>query len=205
MADVHEMEVGILRSLLDQKARFRARFLELRKTAPFDREGASREVVWNLESVPEFRDANVLFLYSGKAATSEVLTGELLAGVLAQGKRAFLPRTLRESRELLFGEVVDYPGDLELGAFGVLEPKGRCFRGTPPPPDCIVVPGVAFDLEGNRLGYGQGYYDKFLGPFKGNTPIVALAYDFQVVTRVPAGPDDIAVDLVVTERRVLRF
>lgn len=83
---------------------------------------------------------------------------------------------------------------LHRGRFGILEPKGEAFNGEP---DLIIVPGVAFDENANRLGRGGGYYDRFLTHFR-NAKKYAVAYDFQVVKEVPMASHDVNIDAVLT-------
>jgi 5-formyltetrahydrofolate cyclo-ligase len=70
--------------------------------------------------------------------------------------------------------------------------------------DLVVIPGAGYDYAGNRLGYGGGYYDKLLSGKKKNTPIIALAYEEQLVDAIPAEKHDVRVDMIVTDQRVIR-
>ena len=87
--------------------------------------------------------------------------------------------------------------------FGVPIPDiNRCAKANPERMDLILVPGVAFDCAGNRLGFGKGYYDTFL-PQAPNAVKIALAYDFQIVEQLPAEPWDVPMDFIITENRVI--
>ncbi len=99
---------------------------------------------------------------------------------------------------------VDSRADLAHGAFGVMEPSGRDLVA-PAQLDLVVVPGVAFDRSGYRLGYGKGFYDRALHDTTAKTVHVGLSYEFQLVGALPAEKHDIGMDLIVTEEHILRF
>lgn len=87
--------------------------------------------------------------------------------------------------------------ELVTGHFGILEPLGATWPGEI---DTVLVPGLAFDLAGNRLGFGAGYYDRFLDESR-PLQVIGVGFDWQVVSQLPAEPHDIAMDWVVTDRR----
>jgi 5-formyltetrahydrofolate cyclo-ligase len=98
--------------------------------------------------------------------------------------------------------------DLELGRFGILEPKQNIrnnikYHVTPEQLDVVIVPGLAFDSLGNRLGRGKGYYDRFLSQFTSKTLLIGLAFECQIVEQVPVDTWDCPVSIVVTENRVI--
>lgn len=156
---------------------------------------AAREALCRL---PAYRAARRLLLYLSVA--NEVDTHPLLARALREGKRVFAPRVDREHRRLLVGEVHDPRQDLEPGPFrGILEPRHA--RAVTPGAafDLVVVPGVAFDRFGNRIGRGAGYYDRLLATLAPGTPTVGLLFAGQIVPRCPAGPRDRPVHALATE------
>ncbi len=126
-------------------------------------------------------------------------TDELLWRVLSDGKALLLPRVERGGLGLY--EVRDLAADLEPGTWGIREPKpARCPPADPGRVDFALVPGVAFDREARRLGYGGGFYDRLLaGGLPEATPLVSGAFGVQIVDEVPVDPHDAPVDLVVTE------
>lgn len=145
-----------------------------------------------------FHDAEIIALYS--PIRNEVETGLLAKAALQNGKTLCFPCVDGESLRFY---AVDSLADLETGCFGVCEPP-RCGREVSAARiDFLLVPGVAFDSHGQRLGYGQGFFDRFLvqSGFCGSR--VALGYDFQVVDLVPAEEHDQAVDLLVTDKRLI--
>ena len=168
----------------------------------------SRQIGDRLPGLKAYREARCLLAYA--SCRNEVDTWGIMARCLAEGKALALPRVEPEGRLSLC--LVQQPSrELIRGYRGILEPP----PGAPEVPreaiDLALVPGVAFDRLGNRLGQGGGYYDRLLGEIR--SPAVAsrrtaravavgLAYQFQVVSRVPAGVADHPVDLVVTESGV---
>jgi len=128
-----------------------------------------------------------------------------LDAVGARGGRVALPRVAEPTGPLAF----HLAGGAELvtGRFGLREPPPDAAAVAPSALDVVVVPGVAFDAAGRRLGFGGGFYDRTFGRdavSERRPPLIGLCFDLQVVARCPAGPDDVAVDVVVTESRVLR-
>jgi 5-formyltetrahydrofolate cyclo-ligase len=98
--------------------------------------------------------------------------------------------------------------DLEPGRFGILEPKQNLrnnfkYHVTPEQLDVVIVPGLAFDASGNRLGRGKGYYDRFLSQFPPKTLLIGLAFECQIVEKVPVDARDCPVSIVVTEKRII--
>jgi len=94
-------------------------------------------------------------------------------------------------------------GDIEPGYHGISEPRDHCSSVAVESIEWVLVPGVAFDASGGRLGYGGGYYDRLLPLLCGKAPRVAGAFEAQLVDAVPAAPHDVGVDCIVTERRLL--
>jgi|GEM_PF-59780 len=157
------------------------------------------EIMDLLSRLPEFAGAKNILLYSSKG--SEVHTSDILRSALSLGKKVALPVTKKEGKELeLYW--VDSPDELVLGRYGIMEPKAEPEKlARPSEINLAIVPGVSFDLRGHRLGYGMGYYDSLLP--KLSCPKIALAYEIQLVPRVPNEPHDVAVDKIITEKRVI--
>lgn len=158
----------------------------------------SAQVARRVFDLPAYRRARCVLAYA--AFGSEVGTGLITTRVLAEGKRLVLPRITPEG--LALHRVDDPKADLTAGVWGIPEPGPERPVVAPGEVDLFLLPGVAFDLSGNRLGYGRGYFDRVLAGAPGVK--AALAFDGQVVDQVPAGPADVAVDLVVTPTRVVR-
>ncbi len=119
------------------------------------------------------------------------------------GKMVFLPRVLEHKRLGIY-EVQDLKRDLKKGAFGIWEPLPKDGRkARPQDMDLMVVPGLAFDSRGRRLGRGQGFYDRLLSG-KGKAVLAAFGFDEQRVRKVPAGPLDQRVEMLVTDKGIYR-
>lgn len=133
---------------------------------------------------------------------NEVRTNCLIINALAAGKRVSVPITDIKGKRLTPSELLDYPGDLRPGAWGILEPSESCVRPVDPGElDLVIVPGVAYDAGGNRLGYGGGFYDRFLPRTRPGTVYLAPAFELQVVENVFPGPLDVPVHIIITEQR----
>lgn len=167
------------------------------------REHASRVIFEEVARLAPMRGAGRFLAYHSFG--SETVTVPFLRQVLAEGRRLVLPRIDRPARSLTLHEVHDLDVDLVAGPWGIREPDpGRTREVDPADLDAVLVPGVAFDRSGGRLGYGAGYYDRLLGACASGTPLLAAAFEGQIVERVPAGPQDRSVDVVVTEEGVHR-
>jgi len=122
---------------------------------------------------------------------------------LATGKTVAAPRVDASTRMLRAYRIEDPVRDIETGYRGIPEPRATCAEIALANVDWILVPGVAFDARGHRLGYGGGFYDRLLPIVPRTAARVAGAFEMQVVERVPTAPHDVAVDTIVTERRTL--
>ena len=129
--------------------------------------------------------------------------GPLIARSLAAGKTVVLPRVDEGSRMLELKRVADPERDIVAGYRGLPEPDARCERVAASSIDWVLVPGIAFDRSGGRLGYGGGYYDRLLPALPARAARVAGAFSAQIVDAVPSAPHDITMDTVVTEAGVV--
>ncbi len=169
-----------------------------------ERRRRSRRIVERLFATAEFRSAaSVAFYASWK---SEVATHEAIRRALAEGKRVWLPKVATAPRRLLLAPISDPDRELRPGAYGILEPPPeRAVEVVQAQVDLVVVPGVAFGEHGERLGYGQGYYDRLLAQLPDRVVTVGLAFEVQVFPCLPQDPHDVPVQLIITEERILRY
>jgi 5-formyltetrahydrofolate cyclo-ligase len=123
--------------------------------------------------------------------------------MLAEGKRVAVPLVDDPSHSLLFFEIHGLD-ELSPGRFGVLEPGRGSEQMTLSETDLVLVPLVAWDDRGHRIGYGRGYFDRALA-MRGPSLAIGLALESQHVQTIPEVPSDVSMDMVVTEKRVLRF
>lgn len=149
-------------------------------------------------SLPELEGARTVMAFWSFG--SEVETAPLIERLHGRGVRVVLPRV--EDGDVV--AVVYETGDEVLAtAFGSMEPTGTEVVA-PDEVDLVIAPGVAFDRDGNRVGYGGGFYDRFLSRTRPGVPAIAIAFALQVVSEVPRGPADRRVDAIVTEDEVIR-
>ena len=155
-----------------------------------------------LLALPEFLSARSVLFYA--SFRSEVETSGIIRESLSMGKRAILPKVDKENHRLQLYEIKSI-SELTKGHMGIPEPFLSAEReALLEDIDLVVIPGAGYDYAGNRLGYGGGYYDKLLSGKKKNTPIIALAYEEQIVDAIPAEKHDVRVDMIVTDQRVIR-
>ncbi|TVP63115.1 MAG: 5-formyltetrahydrofolate cyclo-ligase [Nitriliruptor sp.] len=180
------------------KAPLRAATLAARRAlSDAQRREASVRIVERLLRLPELREASTVLVYA--ALREEVDLTTLLGPLHERGARTLFPRVRGDRLDLV--AAVDL-GTLQLGHRGVREPGGRAVD--PAVVDIAVVPGVAFDPRGGRLGAGGGHYDRLLAELAGTTIRIGAAFDCQLVPHIPRQAHDQPVDLVVTERSVHR-
>lgn len=168
--------------------------------AASDVEAKSKEIALKLMALEEYGKAKAVMFYAAKG--SEVQTKELIKAALKEGRKVLLPITNTAAGELEAAEIRDYSSDLKPGAFGIMEPK-RKSSVDDEKIDAVIVPGLAFDIEGHRLGYGLGYYDKLLHRLA-NAARIGLAYGFQVLEKLPRESHDERMGIIVTESGVIR-
>jgi 5-formyltetrahydrofolate cyclo-ligase len=186
----------------DVKKTIRRRVLAARDALPDDeRRRKSKTIVERALLLPEIANATTLMAFASFG--SEVDTGELIATAVATGKIVYLPRVLAP-RLMTAVRVADPAQDLEPGTWGIPEPRDVLPQADPQALDAVVVPGVVFDVDGARYGYGGGFYDSYLPLTRSGVPRLSLAFDLQVVEELPLAPHDLTVDVIVTETRVIR-
>ena len=189
-------------TMITSKSQLRSEAIEARRAIPRAQlVQASRLVEGNLASQREYRDAREVASYVSRE--DEVQTDGIIRRMFAEGKRVAVPLIDLPSVTLTFFEIHGL-GDLSVGHFGILEPRGGAHPVPLSETDLILVPLVAWDDRGHRIGYGRGYFDRALAG-RARSLAVGLALESQRITRVPDGPSDVRLDVVVTEKRVLRF
>lgn len=160
---------------------------------------SSRMAQRQLTALEEFARADCIALYA--PAHNETDTTEILEAAFAAGKRVLYPAVCGE--RMVFRQVEELRSLTE-GSFGILEPCPTGIDHHADEPDLIVVPGVAFDLHGHRIGYGKGYYDRFLLHPGRKAHLIGLCHDFQLIDgAIPAEGHDIRMELIVTDRRII--
>ncbi len=181
-----------------EKKKLRDRFLaERRALTPAQILEKSLLVHQNLEKLPEFQQSKVIFCYI--SFPYEVSTQNLIEKYI-DSKKIVTPATERGSREMKLIRIKDW-NHLERGPCGFLQPKKPFREFEKEKVDLTIVPGLVFDKEGYRLGFGGGFYDVFLKDYQGFS--IGLTFEDQLVEKLPQEEWDIAVNKVVTEKQVL--
>ncbi len=180
------------------KTQIRARvFRQLHRQKEDDRRQRSEAIQRKVFRLTAFRRATWVGCYV--ALPYEVHTWRMIEAMVAQGKRVAVPVTRPRSTRLEFSEVRDPLAELAPGRFGVWEPRPHARRPVSIRRlDLVLVPGIAFDRRGHRLGHGAGYFDRFLARLPKDVPTIGLAYRCQLVPRLPADPHDHAVQAVLS-------
>ncbi len=155
-----------------------------------------------LTAQPEYEKSEIIMVFL--SLSNEINTTPLVLRAWQDNKCVLAPRVTWEQRRMIPVEIRSLTEDIEDTQWNLRQPV----HGDPMPIsmiDMVIVPGLGFDLAGNRLGRGRGFYDRFLAnpEFRGLT--CALAFEEQVVESIPADPHDIQVDMVVTDQQVRRL
>jgi len=169
---------------------------------PEQRLAANARIRALLADLPEFQQANTVLLFV--SMPDEVDTLPILADALAAGKTVALPK-VDTRRKVMDARVLrDLDRDLAPGVYGILEPQGT--QIVPPETiDFVLVPARGFDRQGNRLGRGGGYYDRYMSAPGFRATRCGIAYSAQLLDTLPHAAHDLPVHLLVTEAGILRF
>lgn len=181
------------------KREIRARIIARREALPetLHREW-SATITGRLLALEGYRAARVVTAYASFRA--EFDTSGFLAAALAAGKRLALPRVAASRERLEFCYVTDPARDLAPGTWGIPEPVAHCeLMAEDSAVDFVLAPGVAFTRRGDRLGYGRGYFDRFIATLPGRPLLVAAAYSIQLLGKLPVESHDRRVQVLVTE------
>lgn len=180
-----------------EKERIRKETLEkLRSQSSFDRETKSAEIKKKLFKDSAFTTASKIMFYVAKSY--EVDTYSMIEEALRQGKRIIVPVTSIGEKKIIPSEIKS-PEELEKGPFDIKQPKAEYTRPVPVKDiDVVIAPGIAFDNSGNRIGHGAGFYDRFLTTLPSPTLTIGLAFDFQVVSEIPALSWDVPVKKIIS-------
>jgi len=191
-------------NVLQIKRRMRAE-AAARRALQTDPEGLSREIFRRLAALPEYLRARTVLLYLD--VRNEVRTRWFAPAVLAEGNRLARPYCERGEIELFRFNAFD---ELAPGAKGILEPTPELRRRAerriePTELDFLVIPGVAFDRRGGRLGHGHGYFDKLLSRVRADAIKTAVCFECQLFDAIPTLPHDVPMDWIVTEKAAYRI
>ena len=178
-----------------ERKSLRSFLLEKRDNTSFDfMKIASKKIQKKLKKINAFSDAQKIGVYY--PIGSEILTQDIIQELLSNGKEVFLPKVIGKNME--FRKIVDF-SSLEKGSFDIMEPKNDCQIDNDL--DVVLVPTVGISQIGVRLGYGHGFYDRFLAEHKITT--ISLTFEKQIIKNIPKSEHDIMIDWIITEERVV--
>lgn len=184
------------------KNEFRKAVLDIRNNmASGDVAEKSNRIMEALTSMEEYNKSKTVLVYMD--FRNEVKTFELIKKMLHENKHVIIPYTDVKNTLIIPVEIKDLENDLCLCSYGYLEPKKEIIREVDVEKiDLIIVPGVVFDKNLNRIGFGKGYYDRILNRRRKDTKAVAVAYEFQVMDEIPHEEHDKKMDMIITEEKV---
>lgn len=187
----------------EQKEYLRKLLLEKRsKLTAEEAKEKSISIIGKLKELDCFKEASVILAYT--SIRNEVDTSKFIKDCLNRGRMLCLPMVLKNERKFEIYKINDLNRDLHTGCYGINEPIPIIQNKLSPRDiELVVVPGIGFDIEKNRLGYGKGYYDRFLTELCPKAIKIGLTYDSLILTKLPTGKYDIKMDIIVTEKRVI--
>ncbi|HKL76165.1 MAG TPA: 5-formyltetrahydrofolate cyclo-ligase [Halanaerobiales bacterium] len=176
-----------------------------KKVAKKEGDIKSKIISKKILSLKEIKESKNIMIYV--SYRSEVSTNKLIISLLNNNKRIFAPYCIKDEKRMEVVEIENPDQDLEKGAYGIKEPAKRIRNNKIDPKnlDIVVVPAVAFSKSGYRVGYGGGYYDRFLERLANKTITIGINYEEMLFDTVPKEDHDLAVDMVVTDKRLLRI
>jgi 5-formyltetrahydrofolate cyclo-ligase len=178
-----------------ERKSLRSFLLEKRDNTSFDfMKIASEKIQKKLKKINAFRDAQKIGVYY--PIGSEILTQDIIQELFSNGKDVFLPKVIGENME--FRKITDF-SSLEKGSFDIMEPKEDCEIDNDL--DVVLVPTVGISPSGVRLGYGHGFYDRYLAEHKSVT--ISLTMEKQIIKKIPKSEHDIVIDWIISEDRIL--
>lgn len=184
------------------KKKVRNNMLHIRETMDkVECDSNSKKIMEMLTRLKIIKESKTIMLYL--SFNNEVDTYGLLEWCLKNEKRVVVPYCIEEERKMIPCNIKNVDEDLERSRFGFMQPKVNYIDEVHKDEiDVVIVPGVVFDINGNRIGFGGGYYDRFLQNLS-DTKSIAICHDFQLVERVPRDDFDIPMNKIVTEKKIV--
>lgn len=185
------------------KSEIRANILHTRDAIPpAEKIEKDRKIHISFQNTSDYTESKKILIYVSFG--SEIDTHRLIVNALDAGKTVCVPITERKTHTITPSQILSMD-ELEPGEYGILAPKPDKIRPVPGEIiDLTLVPGLAFDRNGYRIGYGGGYYDRFFEKYPHGKKI-ALCYDFQLQDSIPLNSFDIPVDILITESKLIRY
>jgi len=185
------------------KNTLRKNMLSQRKNMkPQDVSAFSNKIINTIIGLPEFIKCKNIMLYL--SFNNEVDTFPLVTWCLNNGIAVIAPYCVQHEKKIIPFIINNLTTDLTKSTFGIMEPKHDLLKkANINDIDLIIVPGVVFDKHCNRIGFGAGYYDRFLSEKAKNTITIGIAYDYQIIDEVPVGIYDVPLNFIVTQDRII--
>lgn len=183
------------------KNKLRKKLIEIRKNIPRNEVlEKSNRIKNRLYKMEEFKLASTILFYV--SYDNEVYTHDMIKERMSIGKKIIVPFSDKKNRCLILSELNNW-NDLEPGSYGILEPRKHNIEEISIDKiNLIIVPGVGFDEQCRRIGHGKGYYDNLLRNSK-NAQHIGLAFEFQIVEKIPIEKHDLPVNKIITEKRII--
>lgn len=182
---------------MSSKSEIRKQMLNQRLAmTPLEVSKKSAMITSRLLSLTEYQEADTILIYA--SCKNEVATQDIIKDALEHNKVVGVPKSYDEGI-MKFYSIFDY-GDLKPGRYNIPEPPEDIL--ITPQNALLIVPGVAFDIHKNRIGYGGGYYDRYMKQYP-QLDTVGLAYDFQILDAIEVEETDRTVDFVITQRQII--
>jgi 5-formyltetrahydrofolate cyclo-ligase len=186
-------------SIKEYKAEKRAFYKSLRKSMnPEIKKSADRQIFEKLISFPEFKNSELILTYI--SVNDETDTISLIKYCFENNKKVAVPKCLDKNGNMEFFEIKSFD-DVKPSYFGLLEPSKNCHLITGFDNSLCVVPAFSYDIKGYTIGYGGGFYDRFLS--KHNVFKAGICYDESIETNHLHDEFDINVDIVITEKQII--
>jgi 5-formyltetrahydrofolate cyclo-ligase len=183
------------------KKELRKKIMKMRKNlSKFEVLEKSNQIKKNLFDIKEFKQARTILFYV--SYDNEVYTHDMIKESMSNRKQVVVPVSDKENRSLILSKLENWD-DLSVGTYRILEPrKDKIKEYSIDKVDLVIVPGVGFDESGHRIGHGKGYYDDLL---RNSTKAshIGLAFESQIVKKIPTEAHDLPVHKIVTEKRVI--
>ncbi|MPQ33121.1 5-formyltetrahydrofolate cyclo-ligase [Clostridium estertheticum] len=185
------------------KNNLRKNMLNIRKNMPDHNVSAfSLKIMNKIMELTQFINCKNIMLYI--SFNNEVDTYKLATWCLNNNKTVIAPYCIKSSHKIVPFIINNLTTDLTKSTFGVMEPKyDILMKANIENIDLIIVPGVVFDENCNRIGFGAGYYDRFLSMKTKNTITIGIAYDYQIIDKVPTDEYDVPLNFILTEKRII--
>ncbi|WFD10661.1 5-formyltetrahydrofolate cyclo-ligase [Tepidibacter hydrothermalis] len=187
------------------KKEFRKKVISERKKQNPDIINSNSQLIFqNLLKLDAIKKAKTIMAYLD--FNNEVQTDTIINYLLSKNQKVVVPISIVDERKLLLSQLKDIETEVSIGTYGIREPKSEFIRPVNAKDiDIVIVPAVAYDTNGYRLGYGGGYYDRFLESLRDDCITIGIAFEIQIFDEVPKEDHDAQLDYIITEKRIIKI